>query len=230
MTAAVRMGAGCAALAAAMTLGIGGIGAALAQQGEGEAAAAEDAAPPPANLQSCGAARCLTVSPGPELEQALAAGEATLDQIADGLVFTYEGEAPLRVYFVAARYNDDRLVRYDVSEAIAIEPGAATIPDAAKVIQHALGPRTERGVTASVIPEDISAPAPDLPADGFVGSMPANTLMAMVRPDLTEPLEVSVRMGLDDVGVLALIPRDQTLREAPEGKSIGAVVRLNYAN
>ena len=219
MNAAVRLGTGWAAvvLAAAMTLG----GAALAQQAEqeagGESEAPVEEAAAPANLQSCGAARCLSVDIGQELQQTLADDGATLEQIADGLTFTYEGEEPLRVYFVAARYNDDRLVRYDVSEAINIEPGTATIPDAAKVVQHALGPRTERGVTAAILPEDISVSAPELPAGGFVGSMPANTLMAMVRPDLTEPLEVSVRMGLDEVGVLALIPRDQALRAAPEG-------------
>lgn len=213
-------------------------GAAFAQQApagappaEGEEApAAEAPPPPPSHLEACGAARCLTVGMTPELQQALAAGEATLEQIASGLTFTYEGLEPVRVYFVAARYEDDRMVRYDVSEAINIEPGTATIPDAAEVIQHALAPRTESGVTAAAIPQDIAPAAPELPASGFVGSMPANTLMAMVRPDLAEPLAVDVRMGLDEVGVLALITRDAALRENLESKSIGAVIRLNYAD
>lgn len=229
-----RLGTGCAAIALAAAMALGA-GAGFAQEppageapAEGEDAAAEAPPPPPAHLEACGAARCLSVGVTPELQQALDSGEATLEQLANGLTFTYEGQEPVRVYFVAARYEDDRMVRYDVSEAINIEPGMATFPDAADVLQHALGPRTEKGVTAAAIPADISAPNPELPAAGFVGSMPANTLMAMVRPDLTEPLDVDVRMGLDEVGVLALVTRDAALRENLESKSFGAVIRLNY--
>src|SRR5690606_32948268 len=81
-----------------------------------------DPPPPPEPLEGCGAARCLTVGFTPDLKQALQAGEATLDQLSAGLTVTYEGLEPLRAYFVAARYEDDRMVRYDVSEALTIDP------------------------------------------------------------------------------------------------------------
>jgi hypothetical protein len=219
--------------AAALFAGALSAGAALAQQGEAaaegeDAEAAEAPPPPPAHLEACGAARCLIVAASPELQQALDAGEATLDQIAEGLTFQYEGQAPVRVYFVAARYNDDRLVRYDVSEAITIDPGMTSIPDVAEVIETALAPRTERDVRAGAIEAAVSVPAPEMPSSAFVGSMPANTLMELVRPDLAEPLTVDQRMGVDEVGVVALVTRDSALRENLESKSFGLALRLNY--
>lgn len=228
----------------ATTLSAGALcaGAAFAQQGpqgappdgeapaEGEEAAEAAPPPPPEHLEACGAARCLTVGASPELQRALESGEATLEQIAEGLTFQYDGQEPLRVYFVAARYNDDRLVRYDVSEAVTIDPGMATIPDANEVVMNALAPRTEDGVTAGVIEESVSIPNPEMPAAAFVGSMPANTLMELVRPDLAEPLDVDQRMGIDNVGVVALITRDAALRENLESKSFGLALGLNYTD
>ena len=221
--------------ATALFAGALGAGAAFGQpapaaEGE-EDAAAEEAPPPPpppAHLEACGAARCLSVGATPELQQALDSGEATLDQIAQGLTFQYEGQEPVRVYFVAARYNDDRLVRYDVSEAITIDPGAASIPDVAEVIGTAFAPRTEKDVRFGAIEDTVSAPAPEMPAAAFVGSMPANTLMEVVRPDLAEPLSVEQRMGIDDVGVVTLVTRDAALRENLESKTFGLALRLNY--
>ncbi|GEM_PF-4916130 len=219
----------CAALAACLMAA-----AAAAQEAEdaedaaAEETAAEAAPAAPANLEACGAARCLDVRLSPDLEQAMGGDGVTLDQLAEGLVFDYQGPEPVRVYFVASRYDDDRLVRYDVSEAIVIEPGQAVIPDAATVLQKAFGPHTESAVTAALIEPEIAAESPELPPAGFVGSMPGNTLMGLIRPDLTEPLTLDQRDGLNSVGVLALIPRDQELREGAEGKSLGAVVRLNY--
>ncbi len=227
-----RLTGALAALAAVLLL----TGTALAQDTENGAAedVAEDAAAAPAPvdpalLQACGAERCLEIGFSSELQQALSgAGGATPDQLAEGLAFDYQGTEPLRIYFVAARYDNDRLVRYQVSPAVTVEPGAVEIPGMAEALKGALAPRTERRMRAAVLDPETGPGHPDLPAEAFVGSMPTNTLMGVLRPDLEEPLDAAARAGLGSVAVLAVIPRNQDMREIPAGKSIGAALRLHY--
>lgn len=208
-----------AALAAA-TCG----GAAFGQDGEDSA---ETAAPQ--HLEACGAERCLEARLSPALQQKLAGGESvTLEELAEGLVFDYQGQEPLRAHFVAARYDDDRLVRYDISTAALLEPGAATIPDANVVVLDAFRPKTEETVSAAQIEAEISSPTADMPETGFVGEMPANTLMGLIKPDLEAPLSLDERDALNSVGVMAVIPADRDLRGETQSASVGTVIRLDY--
>ena len=76
--------------------------------------------PPPA---SCGVPNCLALEISEDALRALRRG-AEPAEFAEGISFSYDGERPPAIYFIAARYVNGRLAQYDKTSWIRPE-GAA---------------------------------------------------------------------------------------------------------
>ncbi len=191
-------------------------------------AGAQDAAAPPPDpaLEACAAERCLGVGFTAALSAALGSAEPVdLAALAEGLVFSHRG-APLDVRLIAARYDDNRLVRYGVSERAPVGGEAGVvIPGAAAAVTKALEPATNRIVEIAAFDgEGAGAPVP-LTLQSFVGNVPPTYLVG-------EPGSALLAEGAADgasegsLGVLVLEPEAAELRDGMAAESFGALVRL----
>jgi hypothetical protein len=191
-----------------------------------EAEPAPALAPPAATYEACAAARCLGVSLTPELAAALASAEpVSPESLAQGLSFSHKGE-PLDVRLIVARYDNNRLVRYGVSERTPFGgEGGLAVSDAGAVTAKALKPVTTSTVEVKAF-EGAGAPVPIM-IQSFVGAVPPTYLVGEPGKSLLPadaPLAEQARGG--SVGLLVLEPEAAELRDGAAAHSYGALVRL----
>jgi hypothetical protein len=182
--------------------------------------AAASAQDEPAAFAGCAAPTCLAVELSPALRAALAAGEGvSVEAVADGLVLSYRGGAPIDVRLVAVRYDNGRLVRYGVSARTRLEAAGTelAVEGAADAVLHALSPATYR--TAVVRPVE-GAETAEVALPAYVGNVPPSVLVG-------EPGLVALEGAAEgSIGVIALEPEDPALRDGAAAESFGALVRV----
>lgn len=206
-------------------------GLAFSFLGTGWAAAQDDASSADA---ACAAERCLAVRIDPSVIDGLRAGhEVSTQQLADGVVVDFEGESPLAVRLIAARYDRGRLVRYGVSQRTEIEAGRGLrIPDALAVVDKAFQPVTTRTLGLSALDHALLEEAMPVSMDAFVGEVPSAYLSGVEERALV-PTEVLPAEDLPEtfdgsIGVIAIVPDDDALRGPEQVAVEGALVRLHY--
>jgi hypothetical protein len=213
-----------AAASAGLVFSFIGMGSALAQD--------SPAAAPPAD-SACAVERCLTVRLDPALRDSLRAGQpVSLDELAQGLKIDFQGEAPLAVRLVAARYDRGRLVRYGVSSRLDLAAAGAGLsaPDALAAVQKAFKPTTNRTLALGPVQNDLLKEEMPVQMAAFVGEAPSAYLagegnalinLPVADEDLPETFDGAF-------GVIVAIPDDDSLRAPEQFAATGALVGLAY--
>lgn len=208
-----------------------GAGLALAIAAAGGGVAQEA---PPSEQTACAVDRCLAVTLDPALAGSLASGTTTIEELAEGLSISYQGETPLAARLVVARYDKGRLVRYGVSDRVELDKTGdrLEIPDAMKAVHAAFRPATSRSVSVSALQHERLQQEEAISPAAFVGEVPSTYLAgadvrAVVAADVAVDDLPDVFAG--SIGVIAVLPDDDALRAPETLATRGALVGLSYS-